>query len=155
MKTYIDSIIHHIVDSKRAIFIILAIGTIFFIPFNFKVKPNNSAESMGVINDPAIKLMQRLEKVFGNEEFVTVSFSDPDIFSSKTLTLVYELTDEFKKIGNISQVLSLTEAMGLRVGDKNGEETLEITKLVNPAWIKTGVPKEEREKIRDWTGVRK
>jgi len=62
-----------ILKYKWPILILFLAITAFFAPFAAKVKPNNSVEALGVVDDPALDLMHKLEKVFGSDEFISLS----------------------------------------------------------------------------------
>lgn len=118
--------------------------TIFFAPFAAKVEPNNSVEALGVVDDPALDLMHKLEKMFGSDEFISLSFSHPDILSADALQLIDNISSELEGIEHIDRVMSLTRIKDLK--NKGGDE-IQIEKFINDEWIQTGVPQGQRAQI--------
>lgn len=139
--------IERILKSRRIVLLVLVLTTLGLAPFAIGLKPDNSVESMGVINDPAIADMHRLEKTFGSDEFVSVSFAHPDIFSPAGLKIIQDLSRNLKATKNIQRVTSLTEAEDILPVSRDGEEALTIQPLIRTAWYETGVPPNERERI--------
>lgn len=112
-----------------------------------RVRPDNSLEALSVENDPSYDLMKRVEREFGSEEFISISYETDDILSSKSLAITEKITQFLEKVDGIEKILSLTNLWKAEGHEINGEETLAIDDLIHPEWIKTGVPAEEKEKI--------
>lgn len=132
---------------KLPIFILFLIITAVLAPFAAKVKPNNSAESMSVIDDPALTLMQKLQKLFGNNEFLVVTLQMDDALSGKNLKLIQNLSKDLEKVSGIRKVLSLTNLSYAYSQNIDGDEILDIGPLISKPWIETGVPANQRERI--------
>jgi len=119
-------------------------GLFFFAPFAAKVKPNNSVEALGVVDDPDLDLMHKLEGIFGSEEFVSISFSHPDILSADALRLVEKISTELEEIEHIDKVVSLTRINDLK---NRGADEIIIERLIREEWIQSGVPQDQRQSI--------
>jgi uncharacterized protein len=133
-----------IIQFRWHILAIFSFITLAFLPFAIQVKPNNSIETMGVINDPALTLLKQLEKQFGSEEFVSISFSHENIFNPKILKIIKSISSQIEKLSSIDSVLSLTNAKDLISKDS---QNIAIQKIIKPKWFTAGVPKESQNKI--------
>lgn len=120
--------------------VVLSLISIFFI---FRIRVDNSIETLSVDNDPKLLLLQQVEKTFGGNEFVVISFKGNDIFSERVLSMIDAMTRDMEKIENVEDVLSLTNAeiakddadglgTGLLVpeGDRTGEDMHALKELV-------------------------
>jgi uncharacterized protein len=134
-----------ILKNKWKLIFIIAVITLVLAPFAAQVRPNNSIESLGVINDPDLTLLKKLEAVFGNDEFVSISFKHDDILSSDALQIIASLTHEIESVRGVDKVISLTNLQDLTSDTKS--EEIKIAKLVQDSWIKTGVPKNSQRDI--------
>lgn len=116
-------------------------------PFAGFVQPNNSPESLSVIGDPAIDLMARMQKIFGNNEFVIFIVETDDILSAKNLQLSQQVSKDLLQIDGVRKVDGITDLTYARSYKQAGEEVLDIGPLIKESWIKTGVPETEKKKI--------
>lgn len=135
---------HQILANKKAVLLAFVLITLFLAPFAAKVTPDNSVESLGVRGDPAIDLMRKMEKIFGSEEFISVSFETKDILDHQTLQLVENITTEIETIPQIATVMSLTRVPTLR---ESPDGVFHVEKLITEEWLQTGVPESERQKV--------
>lgn len=126
---------------------VLALITLVLAPFAALVIPNNSVEALSVIDDPAIRLMERLQDIYGNNEFIIVTAQTDDILSSKNLKLADKLTKDLRDVKGVRKVTSLTTLNHAKSYVEKGEDVLEIGQLLRPEWIESGVPKRERQKL--------
>lgn len=140
----LDFILNH----KKAVLWVFGLITLAFLPFAAQVKPDNSVEAQGVINDPALESMYRLEKIFGSEEFTSISFATSDILDAKTLTLIENLSTEIENIPQINKVLSLTRIPLLQEEtNAQNESQMTVTRFIRKEWIQNGVPIEQRQNV--------
>ncbi len=116
-------------------------------PFALRVKPDNSVDALSVSTDPGPALIRKVEKTFGTEEFISVSFEAPDIFSASSLRLIRDMTEHFEKIDGIQSVMSLTSIWKVESGLTNGEEDLLISDFIDKSWFDTGVPADKRPEV--------
>jgi hydrophobe/amphiphile efflux-3 (HAE3) family protein len=93
--------------------------TIIFAFFILQVKIENSLETLTIDDDTPLILLQQMEKDYGGNEFVVVSFKGNDIFSPQVLAMIERMTTMIEGIKNVERVLSLTNALTVK-GDASG-----------------------------------
>ena len=89
------------------IFFILTLSLICGFLYS-KLPVETSVESLIVENDPDLLFYEKFKDQFGEDEFLVVAFSTPEIFSEETLTWIAEQTDALGKIAEVREVVSLT-----------------------------------------------
>jgi hypothetical protein len=113
MKKWINFVISH---PKLILFFIISISlsSLYFLP---KVRIDNTVEALYLKKSTNYKFFQKWKKQFGTDEYIIVALRSKDLFSRKILSLIDNLTFQFKKLKYVRKVTSLTN-----VKDTKGEE---------------------------------
>lgn len=93
MKTFIEWTFNHRKWITATFFIITVICGYSFLGLRI----DNSIETLTVDDDPALLALQRMEKVFGRDEFIVISFKDDDIFDPAVLTMIERPTKKIDR----------------------------------------------------------
>ena len=122
-----------------------------FIAFLPSVKTVNNVDYFTLTDDPDVEFYDRFKEVFGNDEFFIIAFEKDNIFTSKNLTLLQEITDELEDIDDIREVKSLANVDDTIGGpdyfevrkfledipeDKNELEKIKNQAINNPLFVK-------------------
>ncbi len=67
-----------------------------------------SVESLIIENDPDLLFYEKFKDQFGEDEFLVVAFSGPEIFSAETLQWISDRTEALEGIVEVREVVSLT-----------------------------------------------
>jgi len=110
-----------------AVFLVLAASAVTGLP---RVKSDTDMDSWLMEDDELLKVKDRMEKIFGNDDFCAALVTVDDVFAPDKLRLIRELGDELmEKIPYADDVLSVADmeftegvAGGIRVGDLLPEE---------------------------------
>lgn len=82
--------------------------------------------------DPAVQLFDKVGKLFkGNSIGLIILKGKPDIFNQKTFKKISELTEKYKTIKGVSDVMSLTDIMDI----KKIEGGIEVGKLIPRGYL--------------------
>ncbi|MBX7148020.1 MMPL family transporter [bacterium] len=131
---------------KTYITILALVLTLFLAPFAGTIKPDNSFEAIAVRNDPNIILSQKMSQIFGSDEYMSIMYETDDAFSASSLAVTQKVT-QYLKTQPYTEVLSLTNLWkAVSVKDEKGD-ALNVVPFIPEAWIKTGVPPEERKAL--------
>ncbi len=108
--------IRHFVDRNcQAIFkfplfylslLILLTGGLFW--FYATLPTETSVESLIIDDDPDLVFYETFKEQFGEDEFLVVGFSAPDVFDADVLAYVSEQTDRLERLDDVESVVSLT-----------------------------------------------
>ncbi len=114
-----------IVKNCRNIFIrpwlylaILIFTTCFFGYFYITLPTETSVESLVIDNDPDLAFYETFKEQFGEDEFLVVGFSAPDVFSQDILRYIKEQTNKIEALKEVEEVISLTNAEDF-IGSEN------------------------------------
>ena len=130
----------------RIIIILLTVGVTFFLGYHLKdIKINSDILSYLPQNDPLVVLFNEVGDKFGGNSLAVVALEKEDIFNYETLNRVNQITQKFKNMDEISQVMSLTDILDI----KKIEGGLEVGKLID----KDDIPQdfEKIKKIKEYT----
>ncbi len=78
-------------------------------------------------SDPAVQLFDYIGKTYGGTSLALVAIETDDVFTTKTLMLIKDLTDAFSSLRGVSSVTSLVNILDIRKTD----EGLVVTKLID------------------------
>jgi predicted RND superfamily exporter protein len=127
-----------------------------FLPF---VKTVNNVDYFTLKNDPDVKFYDEFKKAFGNDEFFVIAFEKENIFTTKNLTLIKEITDQVEELDEIRRVRSITNVYNTIgsadyfevkkfleeiPGDKNELERLKKQAIKNPLYVKNFISPDSR-----------
>jgi predicted RND superfamily exporter protein len=101
--------------SILSIIIIITIGCAFLYS---KLPVETSVESLIMEDDPDLIFYNTYKEQFGEDEFLVIAFSDPDLFTPSFLKLIQNLTEEFEAIEEVKEVTSLTNVENI-IGSEN------------------------------------
>jgi predicted RND superfamily exporter protein len=99
-----------IISRYKLTLIILVFITIPFGYYFFQAESYDTINSQFETDDPTIKTYERLQKQYGNEEFIVISFKSDNIFTKKNIGYIRRITNvlnQFKNEG-VENVMSLT-----------------------------------------------
>lgn len=106
--------------------------TIFFVFGILRLKIQGDILKALPPDEPYIKMFNEIGEEFeGNLIGMVILKGEPDIFNEKTFRKIQELTEEYKKIDGVSNVISLTDIMDI----KKIEEGIEVGKLLPRGYI--------------------
>ncbi|MEA3417483.1 MAG: MMPL family transporter [Thermodesulfobacteriota bacterium] len=91
--------------SILSIIIIITFGCAFLYS---KLPVETSVESLIMEDDPDLLFYNTFKEQFGEDEFLVVAFSEPEIFSPAYLRFIQKLTEQFENIEEVDDVVSLT-----------------------------------------------
>lgn len=95
--------------------------------------------------DPAVELFDKIGELFkGNSIGMVILRGEPDVFNKKTFEKVKELTEKYKTLRGISDVMSLTNIMDI----KKIEGGIEVGKLLPEGYIPQ--TQEEFDSLRNY-----
>ncbi|RLD13379.1 hypothetical protein DRI50_07270, partial [candidate division KSB1 bacterium] len=141
MRKFAEAILKY-----RLAVILVTIGlTIFFGIGLSKLSINSDMLSYLQPDDPVVKLFNRIGEEYGGNTLAMIAIESDTVFSTKTLNLIKDLTEEYSNIEGVSSVMSLTNILDI----KKTEYGLEISKLID----KNKIPNtpEELERLEKYT----
>lgn len=141
MKKIIDFLLR-----VRIFYIIFVFLLTIFSGFGiFKLKIQGDILKALPPEDPYVRLFDKIGDEFeGNMLGMVILKSTPDVFNKKTFRKIYELTEEYKKIEGVSNVISLTDVMDI----KKIEGGIEVGKLLPEGYIPE--TKQEFDSLRNY-----
>jgi hydrophobe/amphiphile efflux-3 (HAE3) family protein len=110
------------------------------------IKINSDILSYLPKGDPIVKLFNYIGDEYGGNQLALIALETDDVFKKETIETVNKLTQEFKKIKNVSYVTSLTNVLDIKTDE---EGTLQISKLIDEYNLPTEI--EELEEIKNYT----
>ncbi|MCK4353277.1 RND family transporter [candidate division WOR-3 bacterium] len=96
-------------------------------------------------DDPVVILFNEVGDKFGGTALAMVALETDDVFNYETLNRVNKITDKFKQMDEVSQVISLTDILDI----KKTEWGLEVGKLIDRRNIPEST--DELEKLKEYT----
>jgi hypothetical protein len=103
--------IQQIVSHK---FIVLCLSILAAIPFLFHlpdVKTVDNVDYFTIENDPDVLFYDRMQEVFGNDEFFIIAFQKENLFTPENLHLLKNLTEDLAGIKGIRDIKSLANVI--------------------------------------------
>jgi len=79
-------------------------------------------------SDPVVKLFDYIGEQYGGNLLAMVALETDDIFNKETIESINNITQEFKKLEDVSYVTSLTNVLDIRT---DVEGTLQISRLID------------------------
>ncbi|MDL1967687.1 MAG: MMPL family transporter [Deltaproteobacteria bacterium] len=101
--------------SILSIIIIITIGCSFLYS---KLPVETSVESLIMENDPDLLFYNAYKEQFGEDEFIVIAFSNPDLFTPYFLKFIQNLTEKLEAIEEVKEVISLTNVENI-IGSEN------------------------------------
>lgn len=112
--------------------IIFALCFMAFLPYT---KTVDNVDYFTPKDDPDVRFYDGFKGVFGNDEFFIIAFEEDDIFTTKNLNLIKNITDQLETLEEVRKVKSLTN-----VDDTIGAaDYFEVTRFLEE------IPEDERE----------
>lgn len=131
----------------RVVIIVLVLGLTLVLGHYLKdIRINSDILSYLPKQDPKVKLFNYIGDKYGGNQLALIALETDSIFTKNTIETVNHLTQEFKKLKNVSYVTSLTNVLDIRT-DKEG--TLQICKLIDEYDLPSEY--EELDRLRSYT----
>lgn len=109
MKTFVEKIVRH----PYLVICSVLLITLFFLTQIFKIELKFDPKAILPQDDPIVQRNNRIEDTFGGSRVVVIGVHNKngDIFNTKTLTMVKDITDAVKRIPGIKEenVLSISD----------------------------------------------
>ena len=86
--------------------------------FYVTLPTDTSVESLIIENDPDLVFYEKFKKQFGEDEFLVVGFSAPDVFAEDILQFIKEQTVKIEALDEVKEVVSLTNVEDF-IGSEN------------------------------------
>ncbi len=133
-----------IIRNRVVVLIVVALATLFLGYEATKVKLNADFSSYLQQDNPLVQKFNRVGEIFAGKSITMVTIESEDIFSTKTLTLIRDLTNAYENLDGVSHVTSLTNIIDFR----KTEWGLEVGKLIPRGEIPESP--EELKKLKDY-----
>jgi predicted RND superfamily exporter protein len=153
MRKFAELVIKH-----RVIIIVLVVALTGFFGYQLKnLKINSDILTYLPQDDPLVVLFNEVGDKFGGSSLAMVALESDNVFNHKTLNRVDEITERFKQMDGVSQVMSLTDILDI----KKTEWGLEVGKLIDGGNIperdidKIEAGKQMKEIVKETTGEEK
>lgn len=124
MKNYSDLVIKY---RKTVIFTTILI-TLVLGYFLKDMKINADIISYLPKSDPVVKLFNYIGEQYGGNLSAMIALETDDIFNKETIERINHLTQEFKKLEDVSYVTSVANVLDIR---RDEEGTLQISRLID------------------------
>ena len=98
---------------ERSLYVLLFIGLLFsFAIFqSFKFELDASSESLVLENDPSLNYYRQTRENYGTDEFLIITYTPyGELLSDASLSGLRSLREQFLKLGNIDNVVSILDA---------------------------------------------
>ncbi|MCK4385072.1 MAG: MMPL family transporter, partial [candidate division Zixibacteria bacterium] len=134
-----------VIRNRTKIILAVLILTIFFGYSLKKMKVNSDILSYLPQDDPVVILFNEVGDKFGGNSLAMVAFETEDVFNYQTLNRINEITEKFKRMDELSHVISLTDVLDI----KKIEGGLEVGRLID----KYRIPQdpEELQRLKEYT----
>ncbi|MCK4396912.1 MMPL family transporter [candidate division WOR-3 bacterium] len=135
-----------LVIKYRVVIIVLGVVLTGFLGYQLKnLEINSDILTYLPQDDPLVVLFNEVGDKFGGSSLAMVALETDNVFTYKTLNRVNEITEEFKQMDGVSQVMSLTDILDI----KKTEWGLEVGKLID----RRNIPEssDELEKLGEYT----
>ena len=136
----------NLVIKYRVVIIVLTIVLTGFLGYQLKnLKINSDILTYLPQDDPLVVLFNEVGNKFGGSSLAMVALETDNVFNYKTLNRVDEITERFKHMDGVSEVMSLTDILDI----KKTEWGLEVGNLID----RRNIPEDpnELEKLMAYT----
>lgn len=141
IKTLVGNNCDLIFRYPRRYLALLVLLTGVFGFFYAKLPVDTSVESLIIENDPDLVIYEEFKEQFGEDEFLVVGFTSPDIFTETFLNAIDGLTRGLEQIDGVREVISLTSVEDIfgteydfivqPLAETNGNEGRDIPHILN------------------------
>jgi predicted RND superfamily exporter protein/nitrogen-specific signal transduction histidine kinase len=130
-----ERVYHFIVHRPKTVLLLIILLTVFFASHARHIHVNSSAESLLSPNDPEKQSYDKTRRLFGSDNVAVIGIIADTIYTPHTLRKIKRLTEEFRKIPEVSKVYSLTTAnsIGILWGEQSDLLILEIPETAEGA----------------------
>jgi predicted RND superfamily exporter protein len=115
-----------IIHRPRLVLFFIAVLTAFFAFHARHIRIDSSLDSLLPDNDPERQYYNDVVRLFGSENVAVVGILTDTIYTPQTLQKIQHLTDEFRKIPEVKNVFSLTNAPDIIAKITGAEQELLI-----------------------------
>jgi len=130
MKRFSEAVLRF----RLFIIVTVAAVTVFFAYGMTRLKINSDITSYLKPDDPVMVLFNRIGEEYGGNHMVFVAIRAKNIISTEALNLLKRLSEEYKKVDDVSSITSLVNIIDI----KETTMGLEVGKLIDPDNIPTG-----------------
>ena len=124
MKTFSEMVIKY-----RKVIIFITVLVTLVLGYSVKdLKINADITSYLPKNDPAVKLFDYIGEQYGGNLLAMIALETDDIFNKETIESINHLTQEFKKVEDVSYVTSMANVLDIRTDE---EGILQISRLID------------------------
>ena len=134
-----------VIRNRTKIILAVLILTLFFGYSLRKIKVNSDILSYLPQDDPVVILFNEVGDKFGGNSLAMVAFETEDVFNYQTLNRINQITEKFKRMDELSHVISLTDVLDM----KKIEGGLEVGRLIDKYRIPQD--KEELQRLKEYT----
>jgi predicted RND superfamily exporter protein len=134
-----------VIRNRTKIILAVLILTLFFGYSLRKMKVNSDILSYLPQDDPVVILFNEVGDKFGGNSLAMVAFETEDVFNYQTLNRINQITEKFKRMDELSHVISLTDVLDI----KKIEGGLEVGRLIDKYRIPQD--KEELQRLKEYT----
>jgi len=99
-----------IVSRPKSVLFLILLLTAFFAEHARHIRLDSSVESLLPKNDPETRYYEEVRRLFGSDEIGVIGVIADDIYTSRVLQKIKRLTDEIRRIPEVRNVISLTNA---------------------------------------------
>ena len=110
-----ERVYHLIVHRPKSVLLFIVLLTSFFASHAQHIHVNSSVESLLSPDDPEQQYYDKTRRLFGSDNVAVIGIIADAIYTPYTLHKIKHLTEEFRKIPEVSKVYSLTNANDLGV----------------------------------------
>lgn len=105
-----ERIYHVIIHRPRLILSLIFLLTLFFAYHARQIQIDSSIDSLLPQHDPERQYYNDVRRLFGGEDIAVVGLITDNVYTPQTLQKIKRLTEEFRKIPEVKNVFSLTNA---------------------------------------------
>jgi len=99
-----------IIEKPQVAFILVGLVLLFFGLQTPKFKLDASAESLILENDEALKYYRKINKIYGSDDFLSITFAPhEDVFSENSLNTLRSLRDELQQLDRVKHVTTILD----------------------------------------------
>jgi len=133
-----------VVKYRKIIIIITIILTLFFGYFASKIKINSDTTTYLPKTDTIVRMFNHIGEEFGSNSLAIVVLDTKEVFSQEVIEQISVLTQEFKLLDGVADVISLTNIIDI----KKGEDGIEVGKLIDEYNLPQAAP--DLEKLKQY-----
>jgi len=105
-----DRIYRFIIHRPWPILLVVGLGTLFFAYHARNIRIDSSIESLLPQDDPEKQYYNEVRRLFGSEDVAVIGIITDNVYTPQTLEKIKRLTEDFRKIPEVKNVFSLTNA---------------------------------------------